>query len=112
MPHRSLPRRWGVLAGAATVAIMVAFLLAAVTAKTRRHELKTNLTTQRHTDRVICERVNRVYTVIREQIRLSQVAIPKLTYYQRHPAELARVQAATARELKAFTPKPCPKDGG
>lgn len=112
MPTRSPHRLWSVLVGGAAIAIIAGFLIAATGTVNRRHSLKQTITAQQHTDRVICERVNGIYQVIQAQLRLALVSTPKLSYYKTHPKELADVQAATRKELKAFSPKPCPNDQG
>lgn len=108
MPQRRIHKRYGMLSIAATIAIIVAFLLAANGTLARRQDASTRLQVQAHTDKVICDRVNKVYRTIQSQLQLSLRAIPTLTYYRTHPAELRAAQARTRAEIVAFRPQPCP----
>lgn len=101
----------GVIAVTATIAIMLAFLLAANDTRAKRGRVKDTLAAQARTDRVICERVNKLYRLIQAQVRLSLKQNPTLTYYKTHPDELVAVQQATRDEITAFAPKTCPKEG-
>ena len=111
MPQKSMNRRYGALVGAAVVAIMASFLLVANNTVTRRHENAQLNQGQARTDHVICERVNRVYLAIQQTVRVGLASNPKIAYYKRHPADLARVQHQLEQELATFAPQPCPKEG-
>lgn len=111
MPQRAPHKRYGVIVVAAVIAIMGSFLFAANSTVARRERLNQTLTSQKHTDRVICERVNRIYTQISKSVRVSIEQTPKIMYYKTHPADLRRVQKLQQRQLRAFRPQPCPEGG-
>lgn len=111
MPYKTPDRLKSIIGITATVAIMLAFLFAANQSVARRVRNKQINEQQAHTDQVICERVNRLYTIIQAQLRLAMSSNPKIMYYQQHPAELKRVQDGLSKEITAFAPQPCPTDG-
>ena len=109
MPMTAPSRKYGVIGIAATIAIMLAFLLAANATVNRRTNFKETIATQEHVDRVICARVNKIYVQITKQVQISIAQTPKLAYYKTHPADLRKVQDIQRDELVAFRPQPCPK---
>lgn len=108
--QKSLQRRYGVIVGAAVVAIMMSFLIAAHSTRARRQRLDQTNIEHARTDHVICQRVNHIYFVIQGFVRQSIKDTPKIAYYQTHPADLAKVQQTQRDELQAFAPQTCPKE--
>jgi hypothetical protein len=111
MPNSPPHRKFGVIAVAATAAIMLAFFLAANGTVNRRDQNRQTNAQQMHNDYVLCTRLNRLYRLIQKQVRQSIKDTPKIAYYRSHLADLARVQKTQQQELRAFTPQPCGKDG-
>ena len=111
MSYKSPAKKYGVLAFAAVVAIVVSFLFAAKGTLDRRTALADQQVALRaaqvEADKAACLRINKVYRLIQTQLTLSLQTTPKLSYYKHHPAELRRVQRSTRVEIKAFTPEKC-----
>lgn len=110
MPYRPYHKKWSIIAGVAAVAIMASFLIAAITTKQRRDDTNRRFSEQVQTDQLICERVNKLYVAIQQQVRLSIKNTPKIAYYKTHPVDLIRAEASLRRELAAFAPRRCPTD--
>ena len=108
---RSPHRKYGAIAFAAVVAIVVSFVFAAKGTLDRRQALADKgaalVQASQVADRAACRRINKLDTLIQHQLRLSLVTTPKLAYYKQHPAELRRVLAGTRAEIRAFKPEKC-----
>ena len=99
--------RWNVLTVAATIAIVVAFILAAQATSNKRHEDNRLAVILHQADYNACQRINKISKIIQDQVRLSIQSIPKLTYYKTHPAELRAQLLTLHREVEAFAPESC-----
>ena len=111
MPYRTPSKRYGVIAFAAVVAIVISFLFAAKGTVDRRTALAAQNAAQRaaqlEADHEACLRINKIYIIIQRQLRLSLQTTPKLAYYQKHRVELHSFIHATQDEIKAFAPAKC-----
>lgn len=107
MDENSRPRRWNVLAIAATIAIAASFLLAAQNTAGRISENNRLRAFQVAADVRACRRINKLDVTIQKQLQVSLTTTPKLTYYKNHPQELQSVLANLRSEIEAFKPQPC-----
>lgn len=107
MPRSTPHKRYGLLAIAATVAIVVSFFIATRSTLDRREQTVRDHRIATLADYRACLRINKLNRLIQEQLRVSLRGLPTIAYYKRHPAELHRVQHQTANEIRAFAPETC-----
>jgi hypothetical protein len=107
MPQKRIHKRYGALAVAAAIAIIVSFFIAAKSTIDRRSAIEAQRQLATRADYDTCLRLNKLYGLIQQQVRLSIQTTPTLEYYKNHPAELATVQARARQEIQAFAPEKC-----
>jgi hypothetical protein len=95
------------MALAAVIAIAASFFIATKTTLDRRDQAAQQQVAYTAADRAACARINKLYSLIQKQVRLSLETTPKLTYYKRHPKELAVVLNQAHNEIRAFAPTKC-----
>jgi hypothetical protein len=97
----------GALAIAAVIAICIGFFIALKGTLDRRAQAATQHAVSVQVDRQACLRINNLYRLIQQQLRVSLKGLPTIKYYQAHPAELSAQIKRTKAEIKAFAPEKC-----
>lgn len=92
--------RDGILLLAVLVALLASVLLLVVGLQQRKIALDKS-------SHEICVAIRNIDVIVTQQLQRSKQNLPKLAYFQEHPADLERQIESINRQLTAFRPRTC-----